>query len=115
LDDTSWVARVVRYSRNIHRVLEDSAIFKTIDLLSKLAILFAVISWWTERGARVDEANNRAWTLISVSKGIRGDLGRGSALKTLRDNEANLIGITLSGAELVLIRLEARPTQCELR
>jgi hypothetical protein len=81
------------------------AIFRLLELIGRLAILVALVSWFAERGDRRESKHNQAWAVIMAAKGERADGGRKNALESLAHEGISLGGAPLQRADLYGINL----------
>ena len=93
--------------------LEQLAFLKVLEHLGRLAILFAVISYfWGGNERRMQVENQRkakhfqAWQLINASQGNSSSGGRIDALQDLANDNVSLAGVDLSNAYLTRIDLK---------
>src|SRR5262249_41159654 len=84
-------------------------------LAGKLVIVVALVTWWTERGDRLDAKHNQAWTLIASAAGKGGDLGRTSAMRQLNNDGIDMDYIPLEGASIRDIFIKVDMRQADFR
>jgi len=79
---------------------------ETLEYLSSLSILIAVIFYFAESGNRVKQRHYQAWQVINTAQGKGGSGGRIDALQELNHDKVTLTGVDLSEAFLQGVRLD---------
>jgi hypothetical protein len=85
--------------------LSGLALFKVLELLGRLVVLVALVSWLTEAHDRREAKHNQAWSLIMAAKGVAADGGRKNALENLLADRIALTGAPLQGAHFNALNL----------
>lgn len=78
---------------------------EVLEYMSSLSILVAVIFYFSESGDRVKQKHYQAWQVINTAQGKGGSGGRVEALQELNSDRVPLVGVDVSGAFLMGIRL----------
>jgi uncharacterized protein YjbI with pentapeptide repeats len=76
-----------------------------IRLGGRLVVLTTVITYLTERSARIEAQDNQAWTLIMLAEGKSGDGGRKSAIQRLYKDNSDLTSLPLRNAAIQYLDL----------
>lgn len=79
---------------------------EVLKYMSSLSILVAVIFYFSESGDRAKQKHYQAWQVINTAQGKGGSGGRLEALQELNSDRVPLVGVDVSGAFLMGIRLE---------
>jgi uncharacterized protein YjbI with pentapeptide repeats len=82
------------------------SLLEVLEYLSAFSILVAVILYFSESGARVQQRHYQAWQVINTAQGKGGSGGRIEALQELNADKVPLVGVDVSSAFLQGIRLE---------
>jgi hypothetical protein len=87
-----------------------------LEYCSTFSVLVAVILYFSESGARVQQRHYQAWQVINTAQGKGGNGGRIEAMQELNHDGVSLVGIQASdGAFLFGIRLKgAQLDRCDL-
>ncbi len=93
-----WLAWAV-YALSNWRFLE------LLEYLSSLGVLVAVIFYFMESGDRRKQKHYQAWQVIDAAEGKGGNGGRIEALEELNADGISLVGVNLSSAFLMGVRL----------
>ena len=86
------------------RLLDQMDLFKVLEKLSSLSIIFAVAVFFWEIPQRTEQAQYEAWKIIKENEGKPASGGRLNALKNLNKDKVSLAGLNLKGA--ILPRLD---------
>ena len=86
--------------------LEQLAFFKVLEYFGRLAVLIAVVFYFTESGSRQKAKHYQAWQVINLAQGKTGSGGRKDALQDLNGDDVSLAGVDISNATLRGINLE---------
>lgn len=78
---------------------------EVLEYLGSFSVLVAVIFWFSESGARVQQRHDQAWQVINTAQGKGGSGGRIEALEALNSDHIPLIGVDVSSAFLQGLRL----------
>jgi len=78
---------------------------EVLEYLGSFSVLVAVIFWFTESGARVQQRHDAAWQVINTAQGKGGSGGRIEALQALNSDHIALVGVDVSSAFLQGLRL----------
>lgn len=78
---------------------------KVLAYLESFGVLIAVIFYFSESGDRLKQKHYQAWQVINSAQGKGGNGGRIDALEVLNEDGVPLVGVDLSSAFLVGIRL----------
>jgi hypothetical protein len=81
------------------------ALLEIMGHLGRLAILVAVIFWFTESNERRKAKHYQAWQVINSADGRKSSVVRIDALQDLANDKASLAGIDISNANLQGINL----------
>jgi hypothetical protein len=87
-------------------VLSNWKFLEVLEYMSSLSILVAVIFYFSESGDRAKQKHYQAWQVINTAQGKGGSGGRVEALQELNSDHVPLVGVDVSGAFLMGIRLE---------
>jgi len=87
-------------------ILERWAFLKVLGHLGRLAVLIAVVFYFTESGNRQKAKHYQAWQVINSSQGKPGSGGSQDALEDLNRDEVSLCGVDVSKAYLSGLNLE---------
>jgi hypothetical protein len=79
---------------------------EVLEYMSSLSLLVAVIFYFSESGDRIKQKHYQAWQVINTAQGKGGSGGRVEALQELNSDRVPLVGVDVSGAFLMGIRLE---------
>jgi uncharacterized protein YjbI with pentapeptide repeats len=85
--------------------LGELSFFNILDYVSKLTILLGVITFFLESGARKQQRQLQAWSLIVAASGQRADAGRKDALQSLNKDNVSLERLDAPRAPLTGIKL----------
>jgi len=86
--------------------LEQLAFLKVLEHLGRLAVLIAVVFYFTESGSRRKAKHYQAWQVINLAQGKTGSGGRMDALQDLYGDGISLAGVDISKAYLPNINLK---------
>lgn len=86
--------------------LSNWSFLETLEYLSSLSLLIAVIFYFSDHGNRIKQRHYQAWQVINTAQGKGGAGGRIDALQELNQDGVALIGVDLSDAFLQGIRLQ---------
>jgi hypothetical protein len=78
---------------------------EVLEYLSAFSVLVAVILYFSESGARIQQRHYQAWQVIDAAQGKGGNGGRIEALQELNHDGVPLVGIQADNAFLFGIRL----------
>lgn len=78
---------------------------EVLEYLGSFSVLVAVIFWFSESGARVQQRHDQAWQVINTAQGKGGSGGRIEALQALNSDRIPLVGVDVSSAFLQGVRL----------
>lgn len=93
---TEWLA----YALNRWTFVE------VLEYLSSFGVLIAIIFYFAEAGDRLKQKHYQAWQVINSAQGKGGNGGRIEALEELNMDRVPLVGVDLSGAFLMGVRLK---------
>ena len=78
---------------------------EVLEYLGKFTVLIAVIFYFTGSGDRKKQKHYQGWQVINTAQGKGGSGGRIEALQDLNADRVPLVGVDLSGAFLLGVRL----------
>ena len=81
------------------------ALLEVLEYLGSLSVLVAVIFYYAESGDRRKQKHYQAWQVINTAQGKGGSGGRIEALTELNEDRVPLVGVDVSGAFLMGVRL----------
>jgi hypothetical protein len=81
-------------------LLSNWAFLETLEYLSSLSVLIAVIFYFSESDARMRQRHYQAWQVINTAQGKGGSGGRIEALEELAKDKVSLTGVDVSMAFL---------------
>jgi len=81
-------------------LLSNWAFLETLEYLSSLSVLIAVIFYFSESDARLRQRHYQAWQVINTAQGKGGSGGRIEALEELAKDKVSLTGVDVSMAFL---------------
>jgi len=76
-----------------------------LEYLGSFGVLVAVIFYFSESGDRLKQKHYQAWQVINSAEGKGGNGGRIEALEELNADGVSLVGVNLSSAFLMGVRL----------
>lgn len=85
--------------------LSNWSFLETLEYLSSLSILIAVIFYFSESGDRIKQRHYQAWQVINTAQGKGGSGGRIEALQELNADDVPLTGVDVSDAFLLGVNL----------
>jgi len=91
--------------------LSNWSFLETLEYLSSLSVLIAVIFYFAGTNDRINQRHYQAWQVINTAQGKGGSGGRIEALQELAEDGVSLTGVDVSGAFLQGLRLDQLP-QC---
>ena len=80
-------------------------LLEVLEYLSLFSVLVAVILYFSESGARIQQRHYQAWQVIDAAQGKGGNGGRIEAMQELNHDGVSLVGIQADNAFLFGIRL----------
>lgn len=86
--------------------LSNWSFLETLEYLSSLSVLIAVIFYFAGSGDRIKQRHYQAWQVINTAQGKGGSGGRIEALQELAADKVSLTGVDVSGAFLQGVRLD---------
>jgi uncharacterized protein YjbI with pentapeptide repeats len=86
--------------------LSNWSFLETLEYLSSLSLLIAVVFYFADHGNRIKQRHYQAWQVINTAQGKGGSGGRIDALQELDADNVALIGVDLSDAFLQGVRLD---------
>lgn len=86
-------------------LLANWSFLEVIEYLGTFSILFGVILYFAESGDRDKQRHYQAWQVINTAQGKGGSGGRKEALQELAADHIDLVGVDVSDAFLVGVRL----------
>ena len=92
---TDWIV----YALSNWRLVE------ALEYLGSFGVLVAVIFYFAESGDRLKQKHYQAWQVINTAEGKGGNGGRIDALEELNSDGISLVGVNLSSAFLLGVRL----------
>ena len=81
------------------------AFLEILEYLGSFSVLIAVIFYFSESGDRIKQKHYQAWQVINTAQGKGGSGGRLEALEELNADKVPLIGVDVSRAFLMGVRL----------
>ena len=81
------------------------AFLEVLEYLGSFSILIAVIFYFSESGARLQQKHYQAWQVINTAQGKGGSGGRIEALQELNQDDVPLVGVDVSSAFLQGVNL----------
>src|SRR5271155_5811616 len=81
------------------------AFLEVLEYLGILSVLIAVIFYFSESGDREKQKHYQAWQVINTAQGKGGSGGRKEALQELVADHVDLVGVDVSDAFLMRVRL----------
>jgi hypothetical protein len=94
-----WAAEWTAY------VLSQLSILEVLEYAGSLSILLGVISYFAGAEDRLQQKHYQAWQVINTAQGKGGNGGRIDALEQLNADHIALVGIDVSGAFLMDVKL----------
>ncbi|MEM1168361.1 MAG: pentapeptide repeat-containing protein [Cyanobacteria bacterium P01_H01_bin.35] len=100
---------VEKFLEDIDYLLKNLAILDVVSLLTNLALIVSLVTWFTERQERKEEKHFSTWSIINEGQGdksgvvksaVEGLHKKGFSLSGLQLNKTNLHDANLSGAIL---------------
>jgi hypothetical protein len=85
--------------------LSNWSFLEVLEYLGSFGVLIAVIFYFAESGDRLKQKHYQAWQVINSAQGRGGNGGRIEALEELNSDGVTLVGVDLSSAFLVGVRL----------
>jgi hypothetical protein len=79
---------------------------EVLEYLSAFSVLVAVILYFSESGARIQQRHYQAWQVIDAAQGKGGNGGRIEAMQELNHDGVSLVGIQADNAFLFGIHLQ---------
>jgi Pentapeptide repeats (9 copies) len=76
-----------------------------LEYLGRFGVLVAVVFYFAESGDRLKQKHYQAWQVINSAEGKGGNGGRIEALEELNADGVSLVGVNLSSAFLMEVRL----------
>jgi uncharacterized protein YjbI with pentapeptide repeats len=86
-------------------LLGNWSFLEVLEYLGTLSILLGVILFFAESGDREKQKHYQAWQVINTAQGKGGSGGRKEALQELVADRVDLVGVDLSDAFLMRVRL----------
>ncbi len=110
LHASNWLLEWVAWS------LGGWVLLEVLEYLSTFSVLVAVILYFSESGARIQQRHYQAWQVINSAQGKGGNGGRIDAMQQLNQDGVSLVGIQASdNAFLFGIRLPgAQLDRCDM-
>ncbi len=96
----NWIGEWIAF------LLGSWSFLEVLDHLGRFTVLVAVIFYFKEAPARLQQKHYQAWQVINTAQGKGGSGGRIEALQQLNHDHISLTGVDLSHAFLVGVRLE---------
>jgi hypothetical protein len=90
----------------VAHLLSNWAFLESLEYLSSLGVLVAVVFYFTESGDRLKQKHSQAWQVMNTAQGKGGSGGRIDALQELNHDRVPLVGVDVSGAFLRGVKLE---------
>jgi len=87
-------------------LLSNWSFLETLEYLSSLSILIAVILYFGESDSRVKQRHYQAWQVINTAQGKGGSGGRIEALQELDEDKVPLTGVDVAEAFLQGLKLD---------
>jgi hypothetical protein len=81
------------------------AFLEVLEYLGTLSVLVAVVSYFAASGDRQKQKHYQAWQVVNTAQGKGGSGGRIEALQELNHDHVPLVGLDVSGAFLMGIKL----------
>ena len=81
------------------------ALLEVLEYLGTFSILIAVVFYFAESGDRVKQKHYQAWQVINTAQGKGGSGGRKEALQELVADRVDLVGVDVSDAFLMGVRI----------
>jgi Pentapeptide repeats (8 copies) len=78
---------------------------EVLEYLGSLGVLVAVVFYFAEAGDRLKQKHYQAWQVVNSAQGKGGNGGRIEALEELNADGVSLVGVNLSSAFLMDVRL----------
>jgi hypothetical protein len=106
---TSWTAPFVWFEWAMEWTVywfSGLAVFKVLEYVGKLSIVFGAIVYVAETPQRRDRAISDAWQIVNVASQSDGTAGRYEALQYLAKEGASLDGVRINRGELAGIKLK---------
>lgn len=108
-----WLESILK---RLNAWLERLALLTTLERLSYLSVLTAVVFYFAGAGDRERERHYQAWQVINAAQGKHAAAGRKEALQDLVEGGVWLDGVDLSNAVLIRLRMpHAMARQANLR
>lgn len=90
-------------------------LLEVLEYLSLFSVLVAVILYFSESGARIQQRHYQAWQVIDAAQGKGGNGGRIEAMQELNHDGVSLVGIQADNAFLFGIHLKgAQLDRCDM-
>ena len=86
-------------------LLSNWSFLEVLEYLGSFGVLVAVIFYFAESGDRRKQKHYQAWQVIDMAEGKGGNGGRIEALEELNADGVSLVGVHLSSAFLMGVRL----------
>lgn len=86
-------------------LLSNWSFLEVLEYLGSFGVLIAVIFYFAESGDRLKQKHYQAWQVIDMAEGKGGNGGRIEALEELNADGVSLVGVNLSAAFLMGVRL----------
>ena len=86
-------------------LLGNWSFLEVLEYVGTLSILFGVILYFAESGDREKQKHYQAWQVINTAQGKGGSGGRKEALQELVADNVDLVGVDVSDAFLMRVRL----------
>src|ERR1700740_2861880 len=86
-------------------LLANWSFLEVLEYLGTLSILLGVILYFAESGDREKQRHYQAWQVINTAQGKGGSGGRTEALQELAADRVDLVGVDVSDAFLMGVRL----------
>lgn len=80
--------------------LSNWSFLELLEYLGSFSVLVAVIFYFSESGARIQQRHYQAWQVINTAQGKGGSGGRIEALQQLNADHVPLVGVNVSSAFL---------------
>ncbi len=86
--------------------LSNWRLLEVLEYLGSFGVLIAVIFYFSESGDRLKQKHYQAWQVINSAEGKGGNGGRVEALEELNADGVSLVGVNLSSAFLMGVRMK---------
>jgi Pentapeptide repeats (8 copies) len=103
-----WAVPFARVEYGLEWVVYAFSNWRFLELLEyigRFGVLVAVIFYFSESGDRLKQKHYQAWQVIDAAEGKGGNGGRIEALEELNADGVSLVGVNLSSAFLMGVRL----------